>query len=207
MRHFWMRFKNHAWSLIGFLRRFVRYWSYLLVVFMTKGACAAMSGNPGVHCLLAGCWSTTVTSGGGCFKGWSLASASSITAELLDEEKLFVFESLTLPPPVWLVLITHLGTNPSVAESVEDKGGKSVAKSKWSLAEAAASKVSSEATELAVLFIVSNDCEGLRADLRLRLYLKKQDWKFLKICARRWNCTKLKNSWKLTYLGFADNAE
>ena len=133
---------------------------------MTKGACAAMSGNPGVHCLL-GCWSTTVTSGGGWFSckgGWSLAS---ITAEL-DEKLFVVFESLLL------VLITHLGTNWSFALDSVDNGGKSVAKSKWSLALVVdeASKVSSEATELAVLFIVSNDCEGLKADLRRRLYLR-----------------------------------
>ena len=152
------RFDSQVWV--------IEYWSHLLVVFMTKGACAAMSGNPGVHCLL-GCWSTTVTSGGGWFslkgEGWSLAS---ITAEL-DEKLFVVFESLLL------VLITHLGTNWSFALDSVDKGGKSVAKSKWSLAVVdEASKVSSEATELAVLFIVSNDCEGLKAGLRRRLYLR-----------------------------------
>ena len=72
-----------------------------------------------------------------------------------------------------LLLVTHLGTNWSGASPLDalpggseaDNGGKSAAKSRWSLAamlaadevEAAASNVSSEATELLALFIVSKD--------------------------------------------------
>ena len=75
--------------------------------------------------------------------------------------------------------VTHLGGSISPMEGAAAiSGGKSLAKSNWSLVEvrlAAASIVSpSETTELVVLFMVSNDWEGRRADLRRRLYgLKK----------------------------------
>jgi len=71
--------------------------------------------------------------------------------------------------------VTHLGGSISPMEGAAAiSGGKSLAKSNWSLVEvllAAASIVSpSETTELVVLFMVSNDWEGRRADLRRRLY-------------------------------------
>ena len=75
--------------------------------------------------------------------------------------------------------VTHLGGSISPMEGAAAiSGGKSLAKSNWSLVEvrlAAASIVSpSETTELVVLFMVSNDWEGRRVDLRRRLYgLKK----------------------------------
>jgi hypothetical protein len=85
-----------------------------------------------------------------------------------------------------MVLVTHLGTNWSteswilsefaaaattVDVSLLERGGKSADKSSWSLmspALPAASRVSSEATELVALF-KSKDCEGLNADLRRKL--------------------------------------
>ena len=76
--------------------------------------------------------------------------------------------------------VTHLGgsTPPPMECAADISGGKSLAKSNWSLVEvllAVNSIVSpSETTELVVLFMVSNDWEGRRADLRRKLYgLKK----------------------------------
>ena len=155
--------------------------TYLLAVFMKYGAWAATSGSPAVHC-----WqlAPTVTSGGGPICWFLLESSlASITAEDEDPEsgKNPDEEDEEVDVMFWeSFLVTHLGGSGPLPRSTMDdnKGGKSLAKSNWSLVEvvtlvlivAAASIVSpSETTELVVLFMVSNDCDGRKADLRRRL--------------------------------------